>query len=257
MAPPESVSVSEDEDELHAYVDGRIDGERRQAVEAHLAANPDDGRRVAAYRTQRDALHALFDTVLREPIPPAMLRLPTPRLGRWLLRVAAVAVLVLLGGVGGWWVRGSGGGEAGVTADLAERAARAHAVYRPEVLHPVEVKAENETHLVKWLSKRLGVPVRAPVLTDAGYALIGGRLLPGAHGPAAHFIYENADGQRMTMYLRAGDAGDRETAFRYTHQQGIGVFYWIDGPLAYAIAGEMEKARLLDIANLIYRQLNP
>ena len=46
----------------------------------------------------------------------------------------------------------------------ARRAANAHAVYVPEVRHPVEVGADQEAHLVQWLSKRLAVPVRAPAL---------------------------------------------------------------------------------------------
>ena len=55
---------------------------------------------------------------------------------------------------------------------------------------------------------------------------------------------------------RSGDAGG-ETAFRYFHEDRVSVFYWIDGPLGYAIAGEIEKPRLLEVANAIYRQLNP
>ena len=55
--------------------------------------------------------------------------------------------------------------------------------------HPVEVGADDEQHLVNWLSKRLGVKVRAPKLDDAGMSLVGGRLLPGENGPVAQFMY--------------------------------------------------------------------
>ncbi len=57
------------EDELHAYVDNELPAERREAVEAWLAAHPDDAERVTSWRTMSDALHAKYDSVLDEPVP--------------------------------------------------------------------------------------------------------------------------------------------------------------------------------------------
>ena len=57
------------EDELQAYVDDVLLPERRAAVEAHLARHPADAERVAAYRAQKQALKALFQPVLDEPLP--------------------------------------------------------------------------------------------------------------------------------------------------------------------------------------------
>ncbi|MBI3993101.1 MAG: anti-sigma factor, partial [Candidatus Lambdaproteobacteria bacterium] len=33
------------------------------------------------------------------------------------------------------------------------------------------------------------------------------------------------------------------------------VFYWLDGALDYALAGELERERLLDVATTIYKEL--
>jgi anti-sigma factor RsiW len=133
----------------------------------------------------------------------------------------------------------------------------AHVVYTPEVRHPVEVGAEQEAHLAAWLSKRLGVSVRVPHLSEAGYELVGGRLLPGSSGPAAQFMYQDGRGQRLTLYVRTDGGGSRETAFRYARENNIGVFYWIDGPLGYALSGDLEKPELLKVAQAVYHQLNP
>ena len=171
--------------------------------------------------------------------------------------MAAALALILVGGVGGWWLHGLQPDQVPPMAGLAERAAAAYSVFTPEVRHPVEVAAENETHLVKWLSKRLGAPLRAPSLLSLGYELVGGRLLAGQRGPAALFMYENQKGERLTVYVRRSGGAGGETAFRYAHKDRVGVFYWIDGPLGYAISGEIEKPRLLEVANAIYRQLNP
>lgn len=250
---PELIS----EDELHAYVDGCLDQARRPAAEAYLAANPREAERVAAYRSQKQALHALYDPISDEPVPSAMGRRPARSWGMAISRAAAAVALILVGGAGGWWVHGLQEDQGPAVVGLADRAARAYTVFTPEVLHPVEVTAENEAHLVKWLSKRLGAPLRAPTLSGLGYGLVGGRLLAGRRGPAALFVYENPRGERLTVYVRRAGAAGKETAFRYAHKDRVGVFYWIDGPLAYAIAGEIEKPRLLEVANAIYRQLNP
>ncbi|HEU0199692.1 MAG TPA: anti-sigma factor, partial [Burkholderiaceae bacterium] len=143
---------------------------------------------------------------------------------------------------------------------IARQAALAHAAYLPEVRHPVEVFAQDEAHLVAWLSKRLQVPIRAPSLLKAGYRLLGGRLLPPAgetgDAPVALLMYENEQGKRLSLLLRREPA-HRETAFRFSQNGPISVFYWIDGPVGCAIAGELSREELNAIARLVYQQLNP
>src|SRR5260221_14017561 len=101
-------------------------------------------------------------------------------------------------------------------ASLPRLAATAHAVYSPEVRHPVEVTADDEQHLVNWLSKRLGTTLKAPKLGPGGYDLVGGRLLSGPQGPVAHFMYQVARGQRLTLYVSQQNGEPRATAFRFS-----------------------------------------
>lgn len=244
------------ESELHAYVDGTLPDGRRAEVEAYLETHPDDAERVAAYRRQNEALRALFDPVLDEPLPER-LRTPRPRWVKPALQYAAVVGWIALGGVIGWGLRDYTDGQRTETSTWARRAAIAHVTYSPEVRHPVEVGADQETHLVNWLSKRLGAQVRAPHLGGLGYSLVGGRLLPGERGPVAQFMYQDAKGQRLTLYVRTNPEDTRETAFRFAQEKNVGVFYWLDGKLGYALSGELEKAELLRVANAVYRQLNP
>jgi anti-sigma factor RsiW len=240
------------EAELHACVDGQLPAERRAAVEDYLAAHPAEAERVRAYRRQNDQLHALFDTALDEPVP-ATWQQPPARRAPGLTRAAALLAAAAIGGVLGWALRG--GETIEITAGLPQQAAIAHLVYSPEVLHPVEVGAREEAHLVAWLSKRLGAPVRAPQLAAAGFELVGGRLLPGEAGPAAQFMYQDARGARLTLYVRTAE-DNRETAFRYAQEGKVGVFYWVDGPFGYALSGELERAQLLAVAESVYRALN-
>lgn len=244
------------EADLHAYVDGVLPPARAVEVEAYLAERPEESARVAAYREQVLALHREFDAALDEPLPP---RLHPPRYywGRPLLRYAAVMVWLTIGGVAGWQLHAYTADKRIESTAWARRAAIAHVVYSPEVRHPVEVAANEEAHLVRWLSKRLGTSLKIPNLGDIGYALVGGRLLPGDRGPVAQFMYQDGKGQRLTLYVRVNTDDSRETAFRFAQEQGVGVFYWLDRTLGYALSGEVDKAELLRVATAVYRQLNP
>ena len=82
-----------------------------------------------------------------------------------------------------------------------------------------------------------------------------GRLLPGDRGPMAQFMYENPQGTRLTLYVTKPAADDRESAFRFAKEAGVGVFYWVDPRFAYALAGDLEREALLAIAETAYRQL--
>jgi len=246
------------EADLHAFLDGALPEARRGDVEAYLAAHPDEAARLAAYRQQIEGLRARFDTVLEEPVPERLaqvVQLPPRRPA--LLRVAAVSGWLVVGAAAGWLARGVEAPSPPRTVQIARDAALAHAVYVPEVRHPVEVAADQEEHLVAWLSKRLGGEVRAPQLTAQGFHLVGGRLLPGDAGPAAQFMYQDNSGRRLTLYVRTAATENQETAFRFTQEGGVRVFYWVDGPFGYALTGEIEREPLLRAANAVYAQFNP
>ena len=245
------------ETDLHAYVDGELERSRRSEVEAHVAAEPDDAARLAAYARLNDALRARYEEVLDEPVPPRLMR-PPARLGSRVLRYAAAVGWLALGGIAGWQLHGLQvrDDRAGPPA-WARRAAVAHIVYSPEVRHPVEVGADQEDHLVAWLSKRLGTPLRIPKLNGIGYGLVGGRLLPGERGPAAQFMYQDAQGQRLTLYVRANREQSRETAFRFAQDGPVRMFYWVDRGLGFALSAELDREELLKVANALYQQLNP
>jgi len=254
-----SAPLQASDDDLHGYVDGRLDAGRRQAVEAWLQANPDDTERVRAWQSQKAALRAAFDPVLSEAAPARLVDAARrPRAGpRTMPRVAAAVAWLALGSVIGYAIRGLQPTADGGPPPIARSAAIAHAVYAPEVRHPVEVGADQEAHLLQWLSKRLGTPLKAPRLAGEGYALVGGRLLPGERGPVAQFMYEDASGKRLTLYVRTDATDSRETAFRYALEGKVGVFYWLDGKLGYALSGELPREKLLTLADNAYKQLNP
>jgi anti-sigma factor RsiW len=250
------------ETDLQAYVDGRLAEEARAAVDEWLQSHPDDAERVADYRRLSDALRSAYDPVLDEAVPERLATAgPRAPWRRWAAVAGWMILGVAVGTVAGWQLhdfRQAAAPQADGGALLARRAAVAHAIYSPEVRHPVEVGADQEAHLVAWLSKRLGAPLRAPKLEDVGYSLVGGRLLPGESGPVAHFMYQCNQGTRVTLYVRSEVASNRETAFRYSKEGNVRVYYWADRKLGYALSsGDISKDDLYKVANAVYQQLNP
>ncbi len=257
------------EADLHGYVDRQLAPARHAEVDAFLAARPDDLARVRAWQAQNEDLHGLLDPVLDEPLP---LRLPlVAEAARWPWRGLAAGLAVAVASAAlAWTVRGAldaraerlaaarpGAAPALADADLAgfaHRAAIAHAVYSPDVRRPVEVGADQEQALVTWLTKRLGTAVRAPRLSALGYELIGGRLLPGASGPVAQFMYGSASGQRLTLYLTR-EPGTRDTAFRFVRDGPVNVFYWVEDRFGYALSAGVGRDELLKISEEVWRQL--
>ena len=258
------------EDDLHAYVDGALMPSRRAEIEAWLAENPEDAERVRAYRAQNEALKALFNPVLAEALPEHLHALTVqpvnstvnrkkwPNLKSWPLQQIAAGVFVaMLGGVAGWLGHGQyqSADKVAQVVPLPRQAAVAHVVYSPDARRPVEVTADQEEALVKWLSKRLGTPVSPPKLGALGYELVGGRLLPGNAGPVAQFMYQDATGQRMTLYVTTENAAQPETGFRFAREGQVNVFYWVDGKFGYALSAAIDKGELAKVATAVYDQL--
>jgi anti-sigma factor RsiW len=247
------------EAELHALVDGELTGEERTEAEGMLAASPADEALAREYSGLNDAIRQHYARRLEEPLPAAMTaalgRLPgwrqalTARLGS----LAAALLIAVTAAAGGYLIRGLATNAPRSEPAFVANAIGAHSVYLPEVRHPVEVKADEE-HLVRWLTRRVGAPIRAPVLNDRGWKLMGGRLLPDLGLPAAQFMYEDAAGRRFTLYIRK-ETGLSNTSFLFAERGGLGAFYWIDRPLAYALAGRLTREELMELANAVYAQL--
>ena len=250
------------EADLHAYVDGQLTVARRGEVERYLAQHPAEAEKVRRDIGIRDQLRAHYERVLSEPVPPP-LDMRSRRYGWW-RPVAAAAAWLVLGIALGWlWQPATLFAPAVMAApealerDLVQPASFAHRVYASERLHPVEVSARDEQHLVEWLSKRLRTTLQAPNLAEAGFVLIGGRLLPSTNRMAAQFMYERKDGARVTLYIRRGDWPADQALFSYARHENLGTFYWVDGSLGYALSGNLPRPELLVLSEVVHRSIKP
>jgi len=254
-----------DDTTLHALADGRLPPGEAERLRAQLT--PAQQAQVAQWQAQRTLLRALHSGEAYTA-PPAAQQAAAARLqalldgrSQWWRWGGMAAGWVLAFGLG-WWGHAQAPRPMAATpvaAQFARQAAVAHAVYQPEQRHPVEVTAAQQDHLVQWLSKRLGRPLKAPALQAEGFDLVGGRLLPGGGGARAQFMYQNAAGARITLYLGALDAPQAaaETAFRFYTDGPVPGFYWADQGFGYALSGELPRAELQALAQAVYQQLRP
>jgi anti-sigma factor RsiW len=241
------------EDELHAYVDNELPGERRADVEAWLSTHPEDAERVQAWRAMAEALHARYDSVADEAIPKRLeLDRLTQKPRQWFFGAVAASLMAFAAGGGVGWIAHGAAAAPSAFQNFTVDALDAHRLYVVEVRHPVEVPGSERTHLQQWLTKRCGWDVRAPELGATGLKLVGGRLLPGPTGPASFLMYESASGERFTLY--ASRAATDSTQMRYTAQNSDGALYWADRGVGYVLSGPTDKDRLSQVARLVYDQ---
>jgi anti-sigma factor RsiW len=254
------VSPAVSEDDLHAYVDDMLDNARREQVERYLGEHPDKAARVSAFVAQRRALRTALPFPSSTAAAPELnlLRLLEARIGRrqtsWRIAAAlALSVGIGLGGASGWFLRGGlpTGRADRAMALLTDQAVASHAVFATDVQHPVEVDAAHRDQLSHWLSNRLNRTLQPPELAQAGYELLGGRLLATEHGgTSALFIYADDKGQRVSVLLRPM-AAELTVAETNTQNGRLSVCAWIEKGLGYAVAGSLSEEELDGLADLI------
>ncbi|HEV2676040.1 MAG TPA: anti-sigma factor [Aliidongia sp.] len=246
------------EEDLQAYIDRQLDAARVTEVDEYLTQHPIEAGRIAGYGRDRDVLRAALAPFAEEPIPPELnlghmieaRRAPQRQSWR---TAAAAAVLLMLGGLGGWTLSHEDGPAPGGIASLAQEAAESYMVYAPDHLRPVELRADDRGELVHWVSERLQHPVAVPDLASSGYRFMGGRLVPTPHGPAALFLYDDDHGVRLAMLVRPMTI-ERDMPLAEHSHGAINGFAWSDRGLGYSLVASASAKDLQSLAVEAKRQ---
>lgn len=260
-----------DEDDLQAFIDGRLPPERQTIVADYLARHPDRAREVHDMAAQRETLRAALRFKLAEPIPRRLSLAHLAQARRlahrrsWAM-AAAVMLAVGLGAGGGWVGRGIleadrvGGELEAAWRGRITIAASAHKVFVADAFRPVEIFASAGDVVVRWLTNRLGRPVAVPDLSGEGLRFIGGRLIPTLDGAAAQLMFEAQGGARVTLFMvpTSGPAVPPVGAdARFAGIGDLGTLSWADPRFLYTVVGVADEARLSTIASAIRAMLPP
>lgn len=249
------------ERDIHMALDNELPEEERADFGAWLDTNPEMKARSLRFETDRTRLRDSFAGIMEERAPDRLAKLvvgeasrPTRTATRW--RMATAAALLLALGAGGGYLAGIGGLglEAQAEDELAEEAIAAHTIYAAEQRHAVEVGASDKDHLLGWLSKRLGLTLIAPDLTAEGFDLVGGRLLPAGQKMAGLLLYEDAKGNRISIYVTA-EGQEKAKGIYKLETGGASAVFWLDKGWGCAVVGTLPQEQLLDVGRKAYRQL--
>lgn len=247
------------EDDLHAYIDGRLEAARRDEISAYLEKHPDVANRFSSYSVQRTILHRAFDPIADEPIPTRLNlnhMIATRRQNRvstWRLAAAAV-VLLLAGGSGGWYMRDMMVPPTEGVVALAREASDSFATYAADRTRPVELRANDMVELVDWATERMGQKPVLPDLSKSGYRLMGGRVVSTPHGAGLMLMYDNDQGTRLVMLTRPMAVDQTRTMT--PHSQGkVDGWAWASKGMGYSLVGSLPSEALHPLADDIRRQV--
>jgi anti-sigma factor RsiW len=250
---------------LSAYLDGELDAEDAQTIEALLESDP-------AAQAELDALIAAdalaseqFDAILMDPVPLALAQkiksspvgsLPSRFSARLIgSALAAGLAFFVFGGIGGYVLKDQIApgsvvvAQSGWLSDIADY----HAVYASQQRHLVEVPAAESAHLVTWLGATVGVEFSIPDLSGFDLTFEGGRLLVAAGKPVAQLMYRQPDGAVIALCLQSGSVS--ASGFKEQTIKGFDFVSWSSNGAKYVVIGPGGKPGLAEIAAQAAREV--
>ena len=242
--------------QLSAYLDGELDPATALAIEERLAKDPDAQAELAALIAADVLAQEAFEAALSAPVPFTLAQqiksAPMPQTAAPKPRpvwgaLAASLVVFVLGGVGGFTLRGEDAPvqTAGWLADIADY----HAIYASQVRHLVEVGADESDHIETWLGDTVGAEFSIPDLTEFGLTFEGGRLVVANGKPVAQLMYRDADGVVVALCLQRTSKTPSDTlVFNESTINGFDFVSWTAGDADYVVIGPENQPGLNDIA---------
>ena len=243
------------EQDLHAFVDGELDGEGYRAVIAHLAASPDATERVSSLLHQQGKLAALREQLSDlEPLPDERTEVLVQSLAgalrhqRRVRRHLVSSGLTLTLVVGLWSLWGPS-----PRMMVAEHLPWPSSLSSdsPQVLfgrdpysvaQPAVVDSGESTFA--WLDQQLVAnAMQRPDFSAYGLRFVGGNALQSGDTSAVRLIYEDEAGAQVFLFVGSvGGSGD--VALTLVPEGHISLS-WRHGSLIFALIGPKESEQLL------------
>lgn len=245
--------------DLMAYADGLLDADpgRKARVAAHIDEHPQAAEFVHNIEAQNAAIRNRYAALAGRPVPDGILDplhdAPTSDRGaRRPARLAAIAAMLVIAAGLGWAASDVLRTDASATGEFAETAARQHGTdVRPTTAG--DGIAATSTPLA-FLTQRISLEIEAPELHELGYQLVEKQRVGSKDDPVVRLVYQRADGRRASVFLRTRWQDER-TPTRTLNKDGVTVRFWLDGPLAVALAVDEGEKRLTDLAEIVHQSV--
>ncbi|WP_404384304.1 anti-sigma factor family protein [Caenispirillum salinarum] len=221
--------------DILAYADGRLDRDpaRRRLVEREMANDPELVARVAAFRSQDEAIRAAFPLPSDDmPVDTSSARRSRTAPRAW-RHAATIALMLASGGVG--WL----------------------AATDSESVHP-HLSAFTDGTFLSELQPVTASAIEgadeAPLLADAGYALIDTKPISRNGARLEQFTFQNDVG-RVVRVFRQRRGPETMPPIPVVERDGSSMAVWEDGPYAYGLLTSEDPAEARNLAEIARRNI--
>lgn len=265
MTHPEDRDPALDLD-LMEYVDGTLAPERRAAVEARLARDPQAREAVAQWRHFDNVIHAAARVADDQPANLRIAALERElaaklRKRRWQttlwgpnMRRAAASVALF---AAGWWAHDLVGPDAQMRSVVhpafVESTVAGHSAYLLAAHERGQFGGDDMAAALDWLSDQMQRKIESPELERLGYRVESARLMEAEGKPIAVFYYRNPEDKRVTVSMAPRDASEPLHKLRVASSHGGRMAYWSSETLHYAVIGGSDVADVTALAAVIQR----
>lgn len=228
------------DDDIQAFIDGRLTPARQREVEAFLASEPALRNRTEQFRADAQALRVAAQQRPPEPIP-ASLRLNEIRRRsaqqnrRFHRQLAAGFCIFAFGAALGLSFPRPEPETATARPQMTDAVVAFRAFVGPAD-DAIEIPAAQTTVLKRLMSEHLRQDIAIPDLSGLGLAFRGGRLLASDEGPGGMFVYREPDGGQVALYVKTL-ATARKAPLASRQDGDLVAYFWFTGELGYAVLG--------------------
>lgn len=256
-----------EEDRIQDYIDGRLNDRDRAGVAAYLLAHPEIGADVEKLRRQNEALKAIGQEILDEPVPErlrvALERQETPdpavpmvRSRSPFVEMAAAILLFVAGSALGWFLNGELNPLPSEDDLLTSQIVYAYDFYARESDYPIDFAADRVQDFEGWINRSFERSLPPPDLARFKFAYTGARRMPTAKTPVGHFQFENDQKQRLGVFFWRG--ATKPATPRLMFDDRMALKSWIEGDLKLAVIAERDNPdfdAIADDISAFYREV--
>jgi len=279
-----SVFPAISEEDLHALVDGELDGPRQEAVLRHVAVSPADQAKVDGWRQQNMRLRAAFASVSLEPVPLALSfalcatvlpvpnapQPPTAKPGRrepWFVGAVAATLIFALFFGGAIWLELSKPWTVASSPSHPEAAVFDAPAVARQLAQALAQNVPADHSRQSGLRRDASAVLQSPNLIGLGLRLTAATVVAFDGGPLGCFAFLGNGEDRFVLCI-AGTARDTGFDFRTLRAPSAApldevrsnqskasdaalAISWQDQALLYALAGSVDTDQLRDTARRI------